>query len=157
MDVLAALAWSAAGFILGYLVGRAAREVHEIKEAVVEEKTEQPTPKRPQRSRPETHQVIGIVLVILALGSVMLMTKQLSDRQAEIECRADVLNETISTLDQRGQLASQDRAALDRFMGRVFSPDATAQTARRAYVAYTRAVAANAEERAELAYPEDRC
>lgn len=152
--LVTALGWSLAGFLLGYALGRAVREVHEIKEAVVSKSPR--TGSRPVR-RIEVHQLIGALVVVLAVASVLVMAKQITDRQGEIECRADVLNETIEVLDQRAQLAGKDRAALDEFMSNVFSPDVDEESARRAYLKYTKRIARNADQRSDLTYPEDGC
>lgn len=152
--LVTALGWSLAGFLLGYMLGRAVREVHEIKEAVV---SKNPRPGTRHARRIDVYQVIGAFVVVMAIASVMVMTKQITTRQGEIECRADVLNETIEVLDQRAQIAGQDRAALDEFMAKVFSPDVDEESAHRAYLKYTKKIARHNDQRSDLSYPEDGC
>lgn len=152
-DLIAALCWSLAGFLAGWLVGRAGKDVHQIKEAVVSDDTDHPPP--PRRAPVDRVRLTGAAVLVVAVASVAAMSWQVTVRQRAVECQLDVMSRSAQITNARAELAAQDREALNTMIAAVFRPGD--QGERQAYRDYLATLAANAQAREALTFPTDDC
>lgn len=103
--ILNALVWSVAGFLVGYVVARMSKDVHTIKEAVVDREKTEPGPYLPTR-------LFGVVLVVMAIATVAAIAISNVQQQQVFDCQTDVNRELVRATNQRADFAARDRKAL---------------------------------------------
>jgi len=150
---VADLAWSIAGFVIGLAAGWVARAVFEIKEAVVPEST--PRVERRRRSSDRTR-ILGVVVIVLAVFSVISASYQVHEQRQLAQCLATHNAAFADALQQRAEIADDDRAALTRMVRRVVTSTKARETLD-ALNDYLRTIREGAAEREQIPLPEDHC
>lgn len=119
--VISSLAWALLGFVVGWAIGRVTRAAALIEEAAMTEPTEDPPPVRVTwwarvSRRPTADQLLGLVVVILAVASVIVMAVSVSAQQAEIEraqqsikCQTRFNQAFAGALNERTAAAARER------------------------------------------------
>ena len=131
-DLSCRLAWSLAGFLLGYLLGRAGREIHEVKEAVVTD-TQCPTE---SRRRPGVFgfvqtQWFGAILIILAVATVSVSGYTLNKQGRLLDCQTAYNIAYADALKERTMAAGTDRQATRDMVGTIAGIEAVPAEQRR--------------------------
>ncbi|SFO82061.1 hypothetical protein SAMN05421810_10166 [Amycolatopsis arida] len=109
--------WALLGFIVGYLVGRAMRDVHHMATAIPTENTD-PDPRRGQdRSRvPPGQVVLGVVILLLGGLTVTQGIISHSATRRVADCQATYNNSFADALDARSNATADAQAALDELL-----------------------------------------
>jgi uncharacterized protein HemX len=144
-------AWSAAGFLIGTLFTRGAKEVHEIREAVVEDDSKQ------HRHAPPTNRLIGIVVVILAVITVANSAYFTWQQQQVSDCQADVNSQFIEALKSRSSTADDDRTALKELATTIVNHPEQAGEALQDYVSTLKASDKERKRNPLPPLPEETC
>ncbi|MFK0249293.1 hypothetical protein ACIQUM_31730 [Amycolatopsis azurea] len=109
--------WAVLGFVVGYLVGRAARDVHRVAIAITTEDTV-PDPQLPApRRRLLTGQfVLGVVVVLLGVLTVAQGIATNNATRRITECQQAYSNGFADALDARASATTDAQNALDELM-----------------------------------------
>ena len=128
------LAYSAGGFLAGYLAGRLGREVHEVHDAVVpptyqDKDADMPLPDRRGKTARRTwdrsiEKAVALILVALAVGSTLVSGIALNRQSEQVACQTQVNKSVATGLLHRAQVASDDRAAIARLIQGVLEAEA---------------------------------
>lgn len=128
--VVAALAWSAVGFLAGALVVRVAMEVHEIRESVVVSHQDEGSRTKHLRvgvrrvvGKIDATRLLGIMLLLLAFATT-LQTFYQAHRSAELgreqvrlsQCQITYQNGFADALDARTTATNEAQQALDELI-----------------------------------------
>lgn len=87
--VVNSLLWAAAGLGLGFVLGRQWRAIHDIRRQFVADPVAMAPKPPPRHRRPKAEQVLGGILVILALLSVTGVAIQTERLNQLISCQAE--------------------------------------------------------------------
>lgn len=107
-------AWSAGGLIIGWLLGRSARDVHDIKEATV------PDEAKPARRRNKVDGFNLVVVIIMGIAAIITgfaahesdqATKRVDD---VVTCNQQVLEKTVQALNERTTLSAESTRIRER-------------------------------------------
>lgn len=123
---LASMAWSVAGLIIGYALGRMSRDVHELREALVDEQDahddavgrerrsgeDRRAPVQPNR----TSQLLGVAIIILAALSVSASAVAVQRQSDQVACQNRYNRSFADALSERSRAADADRAAITRLI-----------------------------------------
>lgn len=152
-DVIAALAWSLAGFVVGFLGGRISRDVRDIRNAAVDD-DEYTGPDRRRRRPPfGGDRLLGVFLILLAISTVTLLAVSNAQQRAIVDCQADVNRQLVEAINARGDSAAKDRKALNDMLQAVLTLP-TPEQRRDALVDYLNTSKRTDEERARAPYPD---
>lgn len=115
--LLQSIGWAGAGFLGGVLVGRTARDVHKIAQAVEPDDgatmpSDQPAPQR--RTRWPSQTVIAIIVVLLGVLTVVQGIVQSQATERLTRCQASYSNAFADALDARSSASSEAQDALDQ-------------------------------------------
>ncbi|WP_134664024.1 hypothetical protein [Amycolatopsis sp. CFH S0078] len=148
--------WALAGFVVGYLLGRAARDVHRIATAVTPE-GHVPDDKPRTRRAPSAQFVLGVVVALLGIITVAqgIVTNNATRRITE--CQAVYSNGFADALDARSDSSAEAQAALDDLMkslgGYLANPPVPPEKVRSAIGDYLAKRSEAEAERAKHPYP----
>lgn len=114
--------WAVLGFLGGYLLGRAARDVHQVATAITtedittEDPVPEPSPLAARRPRPAGHVVLGLVVALLSVLTITqgIITNNATRRIAD--CQALYGNAFADALDARATATAEAQTALDDLM-----------------------------------------
>lgn len=168
--VVNSLAWALMGLLLGYLVGRSASHLEEVRSAMTPPTPPPADPDAPEPAarttwwarfpRAATDGVIGAVVVILAIVSVAVMAVSVSAQQTAIEraersiaCQTRFNEAYSAALTERTEAARVERAAQRDLLVNTRSGDPTALDA--AINRYLAQLAEADQRRAANPYPVD--
>lgn len=115
--VLSSIAWSVAGFVIGYFTARTSRDVRRIRQAVAPE--ERPVNHRPDHGA--SPRALGVLLVLLALSSVVSIVVFNMHRADVLKCQAEINLDLIAAVHERAAIGDRDREALDDLIMAVFA------------------------------------
>lgn len=137
-EALTGLAYSLLGFVIGYIVGKAGAEVHEIKEVVAPDhhpahEAPLPTKKRGIMNITKSRG-LGVLLIILALVTVLLSTLTAIDLRNQADCRDSYNLRFYEAYVVRARAADSDRKSFNQMLYALNDPDL--QKRRAAYVKY---------------------
>lgn len=150
--------WAVLGFIVGYLVGRAARDAHRVVTAITTENTmtEQYLP-TPRRRVPTGQFVLGVVVVLLGIITVAQGITTSSTTRRITECQAAYSNGFADALDARASATADAQMALDELVkaisGYLASPPVPPDKVRAAIGDYLAKRAKAETERQQHPYP----
>lgn len=118
--VVNSLVWSAIGFVGGYVVCFFGHEIHEIRETVVD-RSEQTLPMDRRRSDPlrRRNLVFGLVLILLAVGSVVATAANNERQDRAVDCQTEYNNTFSQILNARAKAAAQDRKVTQNLLNTV--------------------------------------
>lgn len=104
------------GFLVGFLLGRAVRDVHRIADAVTDEETAVPQD-RPNRPRwLSTQLVVAAIVVLLGVLTVAQGLIQSAATERLTECQADYSNQFADALEARSAATAQAQSSLDELI-----------------------------------------
>lgn len=155
-EALSGLAYSLLGFVIGYIIGKAGKEVHDIKEVVAPDHhaahEAKPTPKK----RGLMHSItksrgVGVLLIVLALVTVLLSTLTAIDLRNQAECRDRYNVRMFQAFVARAKANDLDRASFNQMLYALNDPDATKRRA--AYVRYLADIKKTDAQRAKSPLP----
>ena len=155
-EALTGLAYSLLGFVIGYIVGKAGAEVHEIKEVVAPDRHPahegQPQKKRGIVNLTKSRGV-GVLLICLALVTVLLSTLTAIDLRNQADCRDRYNLRFYQAYVERARAADADRTSFNQMLYALNDPDL--QKRRAAYVRYIADIKKTEAARAKnpLPYP----
>jgi hypothetical protein len=161
VETLHSLAYSTLGLIIGFMIGRLTREVHEVKEVVcpdehtghVHPAHEKPTGK--QGPVPTTvlirSRTLGVMLIILSLVTVLLSTITAIDNRRKADCNRRYNIEFVRVFLERSKAADQDRDSLNKMLRGIDSPDRAVRE--RVFRDYLTEIAATEEQRKQNPLP----
>lgn len=154
--ILSNLVFSIGGFIFGFVMGRIGQRVEEVSEAIVDEEKTSTIDAR--KSRFSWRQVIGVVLLLLALGSTIASALVTGEQRRIISCQAEFNKAYRLALAERTQAANEERKSTRALWGALLDPGATTETRREAATRYYEALAQGDQTRAEHPLPaSDSC
>ncbi|AXB41311.1 MULTISPECIES: hypothetical protein [Amycolatopsis] len=110
--------WAVLGFLGGFLVGRAARDVHRVATAITSEEPvpDDQTSPRPRWRVPTGQFVLGVVVVLLGIITVAQGIVTNSTTRRITECQAAYSNGFADALDARASATADAQTALDELM-----------------------------------------
>ncbi|MFE0021896.1 hypothetical protein [Amycolatopsis sp. NPDC059021] len=156
--VFESAAWALLGFVGGYLLGRAARDVHRVATAITTEDTvPDDQPPRSRLRAPGGHVILGLVVVLLGVLTVAqgIVTNNATRRIAE--CQAAYSNGFADALDARADATADAQTALDELMraisGYLANPPVPPDKVRTAIGDYLAQRAKAESERQQHPYP----
>ena len=132
-EALSGLAYSLLGFVIGYIIGKAGAEVHEIKEVVAPD--HHPAHEaHTVRKQGFMHAItksrgVGVLLIVLALVTVLLSTLTAIDLRDQAECRDRYNMRFFQAYVTRSKAADADRASFNALIYALNSPDPDARRA----------------------------
>jgi hypothetical protein len=106
-QVLAGCIYSLAGFLVGFLVGRITREVHEIRESVV------PDTFASKDDHGQHATKLGVVVIILSLLTVLGATFTGVQAKRQADCQNDYNARFVEAFQARAKASDADRSALN--------------------------------------------
>lgn len=115
------VAWTLLGGMGGYLLGRLARDVHLLANPTLEGERvhESRIEDAPRRWRPGPRLLIGLVIVILGVGTAVqgiVVNNRVEHLQ---QCQASYSNRFADALDARTDATQQSQQALDRLVATI--------------------------------------
>lgn len=116
--IVQSIAWAALGFLVGFLVGRASRDVHAIARAATDQGGPMATSRRRRfRIDPQA----GIAIVVVLLGVITLIQAIVQSRATERldRCQAEYAEQFAQALDSRALAGDEAWVALDNLMSTV--------------------------------------
>lgn len=157
------IAWTLAGGIGGYLLGRLTRDVHRLANPTLEgERVPEPaveTPRRPRRWRPGPQLLVGLLVVLLGVGTAV-QGVVVSNRVEHLQqCQARYSNRFADAIDARTDTSNNSQQALDDLVntiGKNLGGNGKANQAAisRALRQYMAQRAKTKQQRAKHPYPE---
>lgn len=117
--VLHSLAWSLAGFVIGWSLGRLGRDVQQTREAVMPNHTH-------TRPRPRVHieHVVGGVVVALAVITMLTAIHTTRELQAATECQRHFNDVYRAALVERSESTANVRRAQSDMAAALSAPGA---------------------------------
>ena len=119
--IITSLAYAVTGFVGGYVVGVAAREIHEVKEAVVETPKDEPELEErrsgtDRRSIPTStfNKRMGLALLVLSLLTVTAVAISNIQFRNQASCQFDYNKAAAAALQERTEAANLDRTAFNK-------------------------------------------
>lgn len=127
VDVLTAsswtIAWTLAGGIGGYMLGRITRDVHHLANPEARVPTPEPEPAakehRPRRWHPSAQLLIGLLVVVLGVGTAIqgiVVNNRVEHLQ---QCQTRYTSRFADALDARTQATNDSQAALDNLVNTI--------------------------------------
>ncbi len=124
--LLQTMGWCAAGFLSGFLVGRTARDVNRIADAVTEGAAVIARPRR--RIAFSGRIVIAVLVVALGIFTVVQGLIQSAATRRIANCHSAYANQFADALDARSLASQQAQDALDQLMTTIGRLAATPST-----------------------------
>lgn len=169
-EFIASAAWSLLGFVIGWLVGREARTIETIKEAVVDERPEEKTvsggARMPEvvvvRQEQSPHfpeptsdgsRTLGWIVIVLALFTILQAAYFTFENQQNVECQAKYNAAVAEVQNRRGEWIDEDRAVLIDFFKTVYNKPADDEEELQAFRNLIRTYDRNSALRAENPLP----
>lgn len=150
--VLHSLAWSLAGFVIGWGAGRLGREVQQTREAVM------PSHTRPRR-RPRVHleHVIGAVVALLAVVTMLTSIHTTRQLQTATECQRHFNDVYRSGLVERSESTARVRRAQAEMAAQLSAPNAELESppVRAALGHYLEAIRQDEQNRSQNPVPDN--
>jgi hypothetical protein len=138
-DIVASLAWSALGFVAGYVVGAMRVEVHEIKETVCEhpdhehkeasqlgtrERGDLTMPKRLLHKNFTVNVLVGGLIILLAVYTTITGAINSARDEEQARCFTNYNLQFIEAYQARARAADQDRNSFSKLILSLEDPDA---------------------------------
>lgn len=161
MYVIQTAGWCAAGFVAGFLAGRAARDVHRIADAVTTKgETMTDVTRRRWWDRSKTRIVIAAIVVGLGILTVAQGLVQSAAIRRITNCQTTFSNQFADALEARSLASQQAQDALDELMtvvGRLgASPPANPAEAEERRETYRKAITGYLDKRAAVRASQQR-
>lgn len=155
--VVASLAWAVFGFVVGWLLGRSWVALERIDRKILMPVHENEVGELRRRlRRPSGAQVLGAVLVVLAVASVITVTLQTVRLNDVTSCQAEWNDSYQAALRQRADAAATERAA-QRELLTLMLQQPTRQEARAALHRYLESLEDADNEREDARIPKRAC
>jgi hypothetical protein len=160
VETLHSLAYSTLGLIIGFVIGRLTREVHEVRETVCPDEHTghvHPQHEKPgkQGAMPTTVLIrsrsLGVMLIILSLVTVLLSTITAIDNRKKADCNRRYNVEFVRVFLERAKAGDKDRASLNRMLTGINTPDQAVR--QQVFRDYLEEIAATEQERRENPLP----
>ena len=156
--LLHSLAWSAAGFVLGWFLGRLGREVATIGETVMPAHAR----RSPRRIRLHTEHLIGLVVVLLAACTIAASVVVNARLEKATDCQAAFNAAYSDALAERTEAANNERAAQRELLqaivhGQASDAEQRRAVARDAMTRYLERLRQVDQQRASNPLPETNC
>jgi hypothetical protein len=126
-EVANSVAWFTAGLVIGFLVGRLRREIHEIREVVVD--GEPPTRVR-HRSKWLGERALGVIVLLLAVATVVQGVVFERQQARVVACQTRFVEDFTEALRVRDRIANearenarQDRDSISKWLQDVTAAD----------------------------------
>ncbi|MGH3993501.1 MAG: hypothetical protein ACRDSN_13695 [Pseudonocardiaceae bacterium] len=103
--------WSVGGLLVGYGMGRVVRDVEQVHAAVTTEDPPSRHPVRGPRRRPRGQTMIGVLVLVVAVGSTIGYARATADLAAVTECQTRVNEQFRAALTARSDAAGAELAA----------------------------------------------
>lgn len=164
-DLISGLVWSLIGFIAGYLVANLKMEMDQIKEAVVNDDSDDSGQDEDRdgyagghggpggEHRPRFPRWLGVVVILLAVVTVAQGVYFSRQARETSHCQAQFNSDFSTALTLRNGWAAEDRAQLTKMIDTVLT-GATPEVRRKALEDYLAAVHKNDALRAQHPLPE---
>lgn len=126
-EATSSLAYSLLGLVIGFALGRATREVHEIKEAVAPDPHpahEKPPTRKQGRMSYVKSRTIGVMLIGLALVTVLMTSIVAIEDRRQNECFRNYNIAFAKAFQERALAADRDRISLNRMLIALNNPNA---------------------------------
>lgn len=150
--VLHSLAWSLAGFVIGWGAGRLGREVQQTREAVMPNHTR-------TRPRPRVHleHIVGAVVALLAIVTMLTSIHTTRQLQAATQCQKHFNDIYRSALVERSDSTATVRRAQAEMAVQLSAPDAELDSppVRAALGRYLDAIRQDEQNRAQNPVPDN--
>lgn len=150
--VLHSLAWSLAGFVIGWGAGRLGREVQQTREAVMPNHTR-------TRPRPRVHleHIIGAVVALLAIVTMLTSIHTTRELQAATQCQKHFNDIYRSALVERSDSTATVRRAQAEMAAQLSAPNAELDSApvRAALTRYLDAIRQDEQSRSQNPVPDN--
>lgn len=124
-EAVNSLAYSLLGLIIGFVLGRATKEVHEIKEKIVEP-DHHPQHEKPSRKQGQgvmKSRTLGVMLIVLALLTVLMSSLTAVQDRAQSDCFRRYNVAFGKAFSERAKAADADRASLNKMLTAINTPD----------------------------------
>lgn len=149
IDALLGVAYSLVGFVVGFLLGRVTREVHEIKEAVVPETfANEDSDHRAHLTR------LGIVVIILSLATVTTSAMSTIAVYRQSDCLRDYNSRFTVAFNARAAASDADRTALNSMILSIADKTKTQKEREVAFTTYVQQVKDGNATRAKNPLPQ---
>lgn len=166
--ILSNLVSSIGGFILGFVVTRIRQRVEEVSAAHIEQRAEEvsevivdgdkPVTPPPRKHRLSWRQALGIVVLLLAIGSTITSAMATINQRRIASCQADFNKAYRLAILERADAANRERASVRAMWGALLNPSATTEDRRAAATRYYETLDQGDQTRAKNPLPEtDRC
>jgi len=149
IDALLGTAYSLTGFVVGFLLGRVTREVHEIKETVVPETFAQEDAYHHTRATR-----LGIVVIILSLVTVVSSAMSTVAVYRQADCLREYNSRFTLAFNARATANDTDRKALNTMIVSIADRSLSQQERAAKFAAYVEQVKAGDRLRAEHPLPQ---
>lgn len=161
--ILSNFVFSIGGFLLGFVVARIGQRVEEVSEVIVE--GDKPMVDTPPKLRFSWRQVLGVVVLLLAVVSTITSAIATSEQRESAErmqriaaCQADFNKAYRLAIIERAEAANRERESTREMWGALLDPAATETTRRAAATKYYNALNEADKTRAANPLPtSDRC
>lgn len=141
-------AWSGIGLLVGWVATSWWKDLHAIKEAVVDSEEDESTQDHPQH-KPKRDK-IGIILLVMGIVAGAIMSYGLWRQQQQIDCQTEINARFNETLKQRAHASEGDKDALRDLVKAIVEDPPGAQ---RALEEFLERMQKTAKKRAENPYP----
>ena len=154
--ILTNLVFSIGGFILGFVVARIGQRVEEVSEVIMDESKPLVLPTRKYRF--SWTQALGIVVLLLAVGSTITSAIATSDQRRIASCQAEFNKAYRLAIVERTEAANKERDSVRVLWGALLNPNGTTEDRRAAATRYYETLEQGNQTRARNPLPEtDRC
>lgn len=161
--ILSNLVFSIGGFILGFSVARIGQRVdhieqrvEEVSEVIVDGEKSPVSP--PRKSRLGWTQILGIVVLVLAVVSTITSAMATIDQRRIASCQAEFNKAYRLAIAERADASSEERKATRTMWGVLLNPNSTSDDRRAAATKYYETLDQGDQARAKNPLPEsDSC
>lgn len=161
--ILSNLVSSIGGFLLGFVMARIGQRVEEVSEVIVDGKN--PAEMPPRRPRFSWRQVLGVIVLLLAVLSTVTAAVATREQRASAEqmrriseCQAEFNRSYRLALTERASAATEERKAMRTMLEAILSPVSGPDAQRAAITQYYASLDQADKTRAENPLPTtDRC
>lgn len=154
--ILSDVVFSIGGFVFGFVVARIGQRVEEVTEVIVD--GEKPLASPTRRFRFSWRQALGIVVLLLAVGSTITSAIATSDQRRIASCQAEFNKAYRLAIVERTEAANKERESVRALWGSLLDQSATIDDRRAAATRYYETLKQGDQTRANHPLPEtDRC
>lgn len=161
--ILSNFIFSIGGFILGFVVARIGQRVEEVSEVIVD--GDKPVALKPRKTRFSWRQALGVVVLLLAIGSTITSAVASRDQRVSAEqmrriaeCQAEFNRAYRLAIAERSEAANAERQSMRAMLEVILNPGATPEVRREAVTKYYQSLDRADQTRAQNPLPStDRC